>query len=105
MGAHEISAQMNTWAGPRRITLPNHAQQQHAGLPWLLGLRHAFDFPPPTGDQSMAGERGINLSGGQRQRLALARATYHDGGKVPAAWHVRLSWRLHSAALLWVVFR
>ena len=24
----------------------------------------------PNGDQSMAGERGINLSGGQRQRCA-----------------------------------
>uniref|UniRef100_A0A7S0R450 Uncharacterized protein n=1 Tax=Chlamydomonas leiostraca TaxID=1034604 RepID=A0A7S0R450_9CHLO len=32
----------------------------------------------PNGDQSMAGERGINLSGGQRQRVGLARATYHD---------------------------
>ncbi|KAL6759443.1 ABC transporter [Haematococcus lacustris] len=32
----------------------------------------------PQGDQSMAGERGINLSGGQRQRVGLARATYHD---------------------------
>eukprot|EP00878_Enallax_costatus_P037296 GHUV01042119.1.p2 GENE.GHUV01042119.1~~GHUV01042119.1.p2 ORF type:complete len:311 (+),score=87.87 GHUV01042119.1:997-1929(+) len=32
----------------------------------------------PQGDQSMAGERGINLSGGQRQRVCLARAAYHD---------------------------
>ncbi len=32
----------------------------------------------PNGDQSMAGERGINLSGGQRQRVCLARAAYHD---------------------------
>lgn len=32
----------------------------------------------PHGDQSVAGERGINLSGGQRQRLGLARAAYHD---------------------------
>eukprot|EP00878_Enallax_costatus_P041564 GHUV01048375.1.p1 GENE.GHUV01048375.1~~GHUV01048375.1.p1 ORF type:complete len:218 (+),score=66.20 GHUV01048375.1:896-1549(+) len=32
----------------------------------------------PAGDQSMAGERGINLSGGQRQRVCLARAAYHD---------------------------
>uniref|UniRef100_A0A7S0VCE4 ABC transporter n=2 Tax=Polytomella parva TaxID=51329 RepID=A0A7S0VCE4_9CHLO len=31
----------------------------------------------PKGDQSMAGERGINLSGGQRQRVCLARAAYH----------------------------
>lgn len=33
---------------------------------------------PTTGDQSLAGERGINLSGGQRQRVCLARAAYHD---------------------------
>jgi ABC-type arginine transport system ATPase subunit len=32
----------------------------------------------PKGDQTMAGERGINLSGGQRQRVCLARAAYHD---------------------------
>jgi len=32
----------------------------------------------PNGDQSMAGERGINLSGGQRQRVCLARAAYHS---------------------------
>ena len=31
-----------------------------------------------AGDQSIAGERGINLSGGQRQRVCLARAAYHD---------------------------
>ncbi|KIY99894.1 ABC transporter, multidrug resistance associated protein [Monoraphidium neglectum] len=36
----------------------------------------------PNGDQSIAGERGINLSGGQRQRLALARAAYHDADVV-----------------------
>jgi ATP-binding cassette, subfamily C (CFTR/MRP), member 1 len=32
----------------------------------------------PKGDQTFAGERGINLSGGQRQRVCLARAAYHD---------------------------
>ncbi|KAG1659736.1 hypothetical protein FOA52_006006 [Chlamydomonas sp. UWO 241] len=32
----------------------------------------------PSGDQSMAGLRGMNLSGGQRQRLNVARAAYCD---------------------------
>eukprot|EP00798_Chlamydomonas_sp_ICE-L_P017393 gene17393-23693_t len=36
----------------------------------------------PNGDQTMAGERGINLSGGQRQRVCLARAAYHPSDLV-----------------------
>jgi ABC-type multidrug transport system fused ATPase/permease subunit len=40
----------------------------------------------PSGDATMAGERGINLSGGQRQRVALARAVYHDAGICVAAF-------------------
>lgn len=36
----------------------------------------------PGGDQSIAGERGVNLSGGQRQRVGLARAAYHDNAQL-----------------------
>ncbi len=46
----------------------------------------------PKGDQTMAGERGINLSGGQRQRVCLARAAYHDCDLILLDNPLRLVW-------------